>query len=478
MATEGPDPRRWKALALICSAFFMTVLDVAIVNVALPTIKTSLHFSQPNLQWVITAYSLTFGGFLLLGGRIGDLLGRRRVFMLGTGLFTLASLTCGLAQNEAMLIVARGVQGLGAALISPAVLAIISTTFTEGAERNKALGVSGAVAGSGAAFGVLLGGVLTRYLGWEWIFFVNVPVGAIVLLLTTRFVRESHADAESKRYDAAGAVTVTAGLIILVYAISRAPFEGWASVRTIALLAVSAVLIGIFLWLESHVAAPLLRLGIFRLRTLAGANIVGFLLAGSLFAMFFLLTFYLQQVLGYSALQAGGAFLATAGTVVVVAGIAQMLVTRVGVKPILATGLLFLTISQLRYTHLPVHGRYVSDLMPFFFIAGIGLAFSFIPVTIAALAGVAPHEAGLASGLINTSQQVGGAIGVAVASTVFTSHMTTLLKSGDAQPVALTGGFHWAFYVTALTAATGCIAALILIRKEDIPEGEPATLVA
>jgi EmrB/QacA subfamily drug resistance transporter len=377
-----------------------------------------------------------------------------------------------------MLIVARGVQGLGAALISPAVLAIISTTFTEGAERNKALGVSGAVAGSGAAFGVLLGGVLTRYLGWEWIFFVNVPVGAIVLLLTTRFVRESHADAEHQRYDAAGAVTVTTGLIVLVYAISRAPFEGWGSARTIGLLALSAILIGVFVWLESHVKAPLLRLGIFRLRTLTGANIVGFLLAGSLFAMFFLLTFYLQQVLGYSALQAGGAFLATAGTVVVVAGIAQMLVTRVGVKPILATGLALLTISQLRYTHLPVHGHYVSDLMPFFFIAGIGLAFSFIPVTIAALAGVAPHEAGLASGLINTSQQVGGAIGVAVASTVFTSHMTTLLKSGDSQPAALTGGFHWAFYVTSAVAAVGCITALLLIRESEIPEGEPAALAA
>ncbi|MDX6493994.1 MAG: hypothetical protein QOH02_1929, partial [Gaiellaceae bacterium] len=319
MAVTAPDPRRWKALALICSAFFMTVLDVAIVNVALPTIKTSLHFSQPNLQWVITAYSLTFGGFLLLGGRIGDLLGRRRIFMLGTGLFTAASLTCGLAQNEAMLIVARGIQGLGAALISPAVLAIISTTFEEGAERNKALGVSGAVAGSGAAFGVLLGGVLTKYLGWEWIFFVNVPVGAIVLLLTTRFVRESHADVEHRRYDAWGAVTITASLIILVYAISRAPFVGWASARTIGLLALSVVLAGIFIWLEGNVKAPLLRLGIFRLRTLTGANIVGFLLAGSLFAMFFLLTFYLQQVLGYSALQTGVAFLATAGTVVVVA---------------------------------------------------------------------------------------------------------------------------------------------------------------
>jgi EmrB/QacA subfamily drug resistance transporter len=478
MAVTAPDPRRWKALALICSAFFMTVLDVAIVNVALPTIKTSLHFSQPNLQWVITAYSLTFGGFLLLGGRIGDLLGRRLIFMLGTGLFTLASLTCGLAQNEAMLIVARGVQGLGAALISPAVLAIISTTFEEGAERNKALGVSGAVAGSGAAFGVLLGGVLTKYLGWEWIFFVNVPVGAIVLLLTTRFVRESHADVEYRRYDAWGAVTITASLIILVYAISRAPFVGWASARTIGLLAVSVVLAGIFIWLETNVKAPLLRLGIFSLRTLTGANIVAFLLAGSLFAMFFLLTFYMQQVQHYSALQTGVAFLATAGTVVVVAGIAQMFVTRVGVKPILATGMLLLTISQLRYTHLPVHGRYVSDLMPWFFIAGIGLAFAFIPVTIAALAGVAPHEAGLASGLINTSQQVGGAIGVAVASTVYTSHLKTLVKAGDTQPVALTGGFHWAFYVTTVIAFVGCLASLVLIHKQDIPEGAEAVVPA
>jgi MFS family permease len=305
-----------------------------------------------------------------------------------------------------------------------------------------------------------------------------VPVGALVLLLTTRFVRESHADVEHRRYDAAGAVTITASLIILVYAISRAPFVGWASARTIGLLAVSVGLGAAFIWLETNVKAPLLRLGIFRLRTLTGANIVGFLLAGSLFAMFFLLTFYLQQVQHYSALQTGVAFLATAGTVVVVAGIAQALVTRVGVKPILATGLLLLTISQFRYTHLPVHGHYVSDLMPWFFIAGIGLAFSFIPVTIAALAGVATHEAGLASGLINTSQQVGGAIGVAVASTVYTSHLKTLFKAGDQQPLAQTGGFQWAFYVTTVIAAVGVIAALLLIRQRDIPEGTEAVVAA
>jgi EmrB/QacA subfamily drug resistance transporter len=474
MSHPEPDPRRWIALALVCSAFFMTILDVAIVNVALPSIGRDLHFSRENLQWVVTAYALTFGGFLLLGGRAADLLGRRKVFMVGVALFTLASLTCGLSSSETMLIAARAVQGLGAAIISPAVLAIISTTFEEGPERNKALGVSGAVAGSGAAFGVLLGGVLTKYLGWEWIFFVNVPVGALVLPLTIPLVRESRADVEHRRYDALGAITITTALVILVYAISKAPDVGWVTFRTIGLLAVSVVLQLAFIVWELRVEAPLVRLGIFRVRTLAGANIVGFLLAGSLFAMFFLLTFYLQQVLHYSALQTGVAFLATAGTVVVVAGIAQALVTRVGVKLILGIGLLLLTIAQLRYTQLPVHGHYVGDLMPWFFIAGVGLAFSFIPVTIAALSGVSGREAGLASGLINTSQQIGGAIGVAVASTVFTSHLKTLAKAGHPQPDALTGGFQWAFWVTAVIAAVGFVAAVALIRSEDIPDAEPA----
>jgi EmrB/QacA subfamily drug resistance transporter len=476
----APDPRRWQALALLCSAFFMTVLDVAIVNVALPSIGHDLAFSRENLQWVVTAYALTFGGFLLLGGRAADLLGRRSVFMVGVALFTLASLACGLAGSETALIVSRAVQGLGAAIISPAVLSIISTTFREGAERNKALGIWGATGGSGAAFGVLLGGVLTKYLGWSWIFFVNVPVGALALALAIPLVRESRADVEHRRYDPFGALTITGGLVVLVYAISRAPNVGWATFRTIGLLALAAALIAAFVAIESRVQAPLMRLGIFRLRTLAGANVVGLLLGASLFSMFFILTFYMQQVLHFSALQTGVAFLATAGTTVVVAVVAQGLVTRVGPKRVMATGLGLLVLAQLWYTRLPVHGHYVTDLMPAFFIAGIALAFSFIPVSIAALAGVEGREAGLASGLINTSQQIGGAIGVAVVSTVSTSHIATLVRSGDSQPAALTGGFHWAFWVTAAIAATGLLATLLLVRSEEIPSeaGEPATVPA
>ncbi len=289
MSYAGPDPRRWKALALICTAVFMTVLDIAIVNVALPSIGKDLGFSRDSLQWVITAYALTFGGFLLLGGRSADLLGRRRVFMTGVALFTLASLACGLATSETFLVVARGVQGLGAAIVSPAALSIIQTTFEEGPERNKALGIWGAVAGSGAAAGVLLGGILTKFLGWEWIFFVNVPVGAALLLLTPAFVRESRLHTERRRYDVLGAVTITTALVLLVYAISKAPDVGWTTAQTIGLLAASAALHIAFLVIESRADQPLVPLAIFRVRLLTAANVVGFLLGGSIFGSFFLL---------------------------------------------------------------------------------------------------------------------------------------------------------------------------------------------
>ncbi len=478
MSSSTADPRRWQALALLCAAFFMTVLDVAIVNVALPSIGRDLEFSRENLQWVLTAYALTFGGFLLLGGRAADLLGRRRVFMVGVALFTLASLACGLSSSETMLIAARAVQGLGAAIISPAALSIISTTFQEGAERNKALGIWGAVGGSGAAVGVLLGGVLTKFLGWEWIFFVNVPVGALALLLARPLVRESRVDTATRRYDPLGALSVTGGLVALVYAISRAPENGWASVRTIGLLVLSVLLLALFVVIESRVQQPLMRLGIFRLRTLTGANVVGLLLGGTLFGMFFVLTFYMQQVLHYSALQTGIAFLATAGTTVFVAGLAQAVVTRIGPKRVMAFGLSLLVLGQLWYTRLPVDGHYLVDLMPAFFLVGVGLACAFVPVSIAALAGVEGREAGLASGLINTSQQIGGAIGVAVLATVSTSHINTLLASGDQPAVALTGGFRWAFSVSAGIAAAAVVATLTLIRTDEIPEevGEPVSV--
>ncbi|HEX6699846.1 MAG TPA: MFS transporter [Gaiellaceae bacterium] len=471
--TEGPDPRRWKALALVCAAFFMTVLDVSIVNVALPSIGKALDFSRESLQWVITAYAITFGGFLLLGGRAADLLGRRRVFMVGVAFFTAASLLCGLAWSEGVLIAARAVQGLGAAVISPAALSIITTTFDEGAERNKALGIWGAIGGSGAAVGVLAGGVLTKYLGWEWIFFVNVPVGATALLLTRRFVRESRIETR-RRPDVLGAVTVTTGLALLVYALSRAPVVGWSSARTIALLAISVALVAAFLYWEQHVEDPLMPLRIFRIRTVAGANAAGLLLGGVVFSNFFILTLYVQQVLGYSALKAGVTFVATAGTAVATAGIAQALVTRIGVKPVLVTGMILMTAGMLWYTQIPVDGSFWPNLLPGYLAVGVGLPFTFIPVSIAALAGVEWHEAGLASGLINTAQQIGSGVGVAVASSVATSHFTTLVHAGDAPLAAQTGGFQWAFWVVAGIAAAGIVASLALIRRSEITTTEAA----
>ena len=474
MATTAPDPNRWKALALICTAIFVVVLDVAIVNVALPSIGRDLGFADENLQWVITAYSLTFGGFLLLGGRAADLLGRRKIFMVGLALFTAASFACGLSQSEAMLIVARGVQGLGAAIVSPAALSIISVTFTEGKERNKALGAWGAVAGSGAAAGVLFGGILTKYLGWEWIFFVNIPVGVVVLALTTRFVRESRQEDAVHEYDVIGALSVTTGLVLLVYAVSEAPDVGWAAFRTIGLIVLSAALLLFFVAWEARAREPLMPLGIFRNRMVTAANVASFLLAGGMFGSFLLLTLYMQQILRLSVLQTGVAFLATAGTAVVMAGPAQMLVTRFGAKTVTMTGLSLLTAGALWYTQIDVDGSYATDLLPGFLMVGVGIPFSFIPITIAALSGVSHREAGLASGLLNTTQQIGGAIGVAVISTVAFTHFETLVTEGNPPPVALTEGFQWGFWLTAGIWATGLIAAAVLIRPMQIPAGDEA----
>jgi len=473
-----PDPRRWQALALVCVAFFMTVLDVSIVNVALPSIKNSLSVSDQSLQWVLVAYAITFGGFLLLGGRTADLLGRRRMLMAGLVLFSAASLVCGLAGSIGVLIAARTVQGLGAAVISPATLSIITTTFEEGAERNKALGIWGAMGGSGAAAGVLFGGILTKYAGWEWIFFVNVPVGALVLALTRPIVRESRVTG-LKGFDAGGAATVTSGLALLVYAISKAPDVGWSSGRTIGLLLGAAVLLVAFLAIEARHATPMVPFSIFRTKTLAGANAAGFLLGAVVFANFFVLTLYVQQVLGYSALKTGLTFLATAGTVIPVAGLSQALVTRIGVRPVLTIGLALITGAMLWYAQIPVRGRFVGDLLPGYLLMGVGMAFAFIPVSIAALAGVAPHEAGLASGLINTAQQIGGALGVAVASTVAFTHMKTLLASGHTQPEALTSGFALAFWVLASLAAASVAVAAVFVRSSEVAvEAEEATAFA
>ncbi|MFN2470385.1 MAG: DHA2 family efflux MFS transporter permease subunit [Gaiellaceae bacterium] len=478
MSVAAPDPRRWKALALLCAAFFMVVLDVAIVNVALPSIGEDLEFSADNLQWVITAYSLTFGGLLLLGGRAADLLGRRSVFMLGLAIFTLASLACGLAQSEPLLIAARAVQGFGAAVLSPAALSIITTTFTQGAERNKALGVWGAVGGSGAAAGVLMGGVLTKYLGWEWIFFVNVPVGAAALLLTRRLVAESRNDLGERRFDLPGAVLVTGSLALFVYTISEAPDVGWATLRTIGLLAVSVAGLAAFLVWEARAPAPLMPLGIFRNRLLSAANAIGLLQAAGLFGHFLLLTLYMQLVLGFSALQTGVGFLATAGTAVLFAGPAQALVTRLGPKPVLVCGMMLLTAGILWYTQISPDGSYPVDLLPGFVLVGIGIPFSFIPINIAALGGVEPHQAGLASGLINTSQQIGGAFGVAVISTVAFTHGDTLLADGEPPPVAFTEGFRWGFWIGFGLWLAALLGALALIRGEELPATEAATEAA
>jgi len=461
------DPNRWKALTIVCAAFFMTVLDVSIVNVALPSIGKSLHFSEAGLQWVITAYAITFGGFLLLGGRAADLLGRRRVFYVGVAVFTVASFLCGLAWSEGVLIGARALQGLGAAIITPAALSIVMTSFEEGAERNKALGIWGAIGGSGAAVGVLAGGILTKYLGWEWIFFVNVPVGALALAFAPRFVRESRSDRDHSN-DVAGAVTITGGLALLVYAVSEAPNHGWGSGWTLSRLAVSALLLIAFLVIESRAKDPLMPFRIFRVRTVAGANVAGLLLGAIVFANFFLLTIYVQNVLHWSALKTGVTFVATAGTAILWAGVAQALVTRIGVKIVMSAGFIGLIAAMLWYTQIPADATYVSDLLPGYLLVGFALPFTFIPVSIAALAGVEGHEAGLASGLINTAQQVGGAIGVAVTSSISISHFNHLVASGTPVPQAFTAGSQWAFWVTVGIAIAGLVATLTLIRTDEI----------
>ncbi len=468
MTSETRSDRRWWALALLCASQFMVVLDVAIVNVALPSIQQGLDFSQGNLQWVLSAYTLVFGGFLLLGGRTADLYGRRRVFMVGMLIFTVASLLCGLAQSEGWLISARAVQGLGAAIIAPAALSIVMTTFEEGAERNKALGVWGAIGGAGAAVGVLAGGILTSWLGWEWIFFINVPVGVAVLALSRSLLTESTADLEHRKLDAAGAVTITSALSILVYAVVTAHQHGWASATTIGLLVVSALLHVAFLAIERRSTAPLLPLSIFRLRTLTGANITGFLLGASIFAMFFFLSLYMQQILGWSALKTGVSYLAIALTTIPAAGIAQALVTRIGVRTVLAVGMLCNTVALLWFTQVSVGGSYVTNLLPGFLIGAVGLGFSFVPISIAALAGVQAREAGLASGLINTSQQIGGAVGIAILSTIATTRTSDLITSGTAAPLALTSGFRAAFAVAAGLALVGVIVTLVVIRTRDI----------
>jgi EmrB/QacA subfamily drug resistance transporter len=459
--------RRWLALALLSVVQFMLVLDIAIVNVALPSIQVDLGFSQQNLQWVISAYALVFGGFLLLGGRAADLLGRRRMFVAGLLVFTAASLLAGLAWDDTSLIAARALQGLGAAVIAPAALSILMTTFSEGKDRNIALGVWGAVGGFGAAAGVLLGGVFTDLLSWEWIFFLNIPVGVAAVALAPVLLAESR-DARVQGFDAPGAVLVTAGLTTAVLGITQANEWGWGSAATIGTFALAVALLAGFVVRETRTANPLMSFGIFRIKTVTGANIAGFILGTALFSMFLMLTLYMQQVLGYSPLETGLAYIAVAGTSIVWAMVAQQLVTRVGVKPVLVAGMSLLTVGLVYFTQVSVDGSYLGDLLPGFLVIAMGMAFAFVSISIAALAGVPAEDAGLASGLINTSQQIGGALGIAVLSSVAIAQTNDAAAAGDAVPAALTSGFQAAFWVGAAISAAGVVASLILVRRDEL----------
>jgi EmrB/QacA subfamily drug resistance transporter len=456
------ERRRWIGLALLCVAQFMVVLDASIVNVALPSIGTALDFSQENLSWVVNAYVLTFGGFLLLGGRMADLLGRRRVFMGGLILFALASLAGGFAANESQLIAARAVQGLGAAILSPAALSIVTTTFRDGSERNKALGVWGAVAGSGGAAGVLLGGMLTQWAGWEWVLWVNVPIGLVAAAIAPTLLADSRSESASRTFDAAGAVTITAALSVLVYALVDANSAGWASTQTIGLLGVAALLFVAFVAIEQRSSSPVVPFRIFRLQTVTGANVAGVLIGASLFSMFFYISLYMQQVLGYSAIKTGLSYLPLALMIIVSAGVASQLTTKIGFKPVLAAGMVFIAAGLVWFSQIPVHGAYLTDILGPSILAAIGLGLAFVTSTIAAVSGVADHEAGLASGLINTSQQVGGALGLAVLSAIANSVTGSALS-----PAALTDGFQSAFLAGAGFAVLGLIATLTLIRNRD-----------
>ncbi len=477
-ATEQTlDPRRWLALIVLAAAQFMVVLDASIVNVALPSIKTDLGFSESGLPWVVNAYTLAFGGFLMLGGRAADLFGRRRVFIIGLAVFSAASLVGGFATSSGWLIAARGAQGLGAAILSPAALSIVTTTFTEGAERNKALGIWGALAGAGGAAGVLMGGILTSGLGWEWVLFVNVPIGVAAIVAARRLVQESHGE-ERTSMDFAGAFSITAGLVVLVYALVDANDAGWGSGQTIGLLALSVVLLVSFVVVELRTKHPIMPLTIFRNRNVASADAVALLVGASLFSMFFFISLYLQQVLGFSALKAGLSYLPLSLAIITSAGAASQLVTRIGPKPVLVTGLTFTTIGLLVFTQVSAGGSYVGDVLIPSVIVAIGLGLSFVSMTIIAVSGVTHHEAGMASGLLNTAQQVGGALGLAVLSAVAIARTGSVGGNG---PAALTEGFQSAFMVGAGFAFLGVVLALLFVphvKPEAVAEAQEVPVAA
>jgi EmrB/QacA subfamily drug resistance transporter len=472
MRTRATNP--WIVLVLICLAQFMVVLDGTIVNVALPSIQTDLHLSDSSLQWIVNAYTLAFGGFLLLGGRLGDLLGRKRLFLIGLVIFTGASLLDGFAGSENVLIGARALQGLGAALISPAALSIIATTFAEGAERARALAVWAAIAIGGSAVGLIMGGALTQYVSWPWIFFVNVPVGIAAFVLSLRLVPESRAVHGERRYDLAGAVTVTAGLMALVYAIVGAQDAGWTSARTVGIFGAAITLLGAFVLIERRAAAPLVRLSIFRVRSLLTANVAMLLAMSGMFAMFFFNTLYLQNVLGYGPLEAGLAFLPFTAGIMVSASLASQFAPRLGVRPVAAVGFLLTTAGLGLLTQVPTDGSYVADVLPGLVLAALGIGAVFMPLTLIATTGLADEDQGLASGLFNTSQQVGGALGLAVLSTLATSRMTA--GGAASQSAALVTGFHWAFGAAALLTLAALGVMLVLLRQRHVARIEAAAM--
>jgi EmrB/QacA subfamily drug resistance transporter len=465
----------WPTLVLACVAQFMVILDISVVNVALPSIRTGLDFTQQDLQWVVNAYTVTFAGFLLLGGRAADLLGRRRVFVSGLLLFAVASLVGGVADSQGMLIAARAAQGVGGAVVSPASLSILTTTFKEGAERNRALGAWGAMGGAGGSAGVLLGGVLTDALSWRWILFINIPIGVIAAVLSLRYVAEGRDPDRARNFDLAGAATVTLGLIALIWAIVRTDVNGWGSIETLGVMALGLALIGVFVAIEGRLAAsPLMPLRIFSSRMLSGANLTMFLLGAAMFGMWFFVSLYLQQVLGYSPIDAGLAFLPMTLSIVVGSTVASRAVTRVGARPLLATGMSIMAVGLVLFATVSADGSYLGDvLLPSLLVAsGIGL--SFVPVTIAAVSGVDPGEAGLASGLVNTSRLVGGALGLATLVTLATSRANSELPDGSVSAGtlhhAMTDGYHLGFTVGAGFALAGALAALLLLRGRRAEE--------
>ncbi len=466
----------WVILVLICFAQFMVVLDATVVNVALPSIQNDLGLSEANLQWIVNAYTLVFGGFLLLGGRAGDLLGRKRLFLGGLVVFTLASLLDGLAVSSGMLIGSRALQGLGAAFISPAALAIISTTFKEGADRAKALGVWAAIAIGGSAVGLVLGGGLTQELSWPWIFFINVPVGVAVFVLSLRLVPESKDETAHRSFDVAGAVSVTGGLMALVYAIVQAQRDGWGSAQTIGTFVVAAALLVGFVFIELRAKAPLVRLSIFRIRSLTTANVVMFLVGSGLFAMFFFNSLYIQRVLGFGPLKAGLAFLPFTAGIMVSAGFASNFAPKLGVRPIAVGGMIVTSVGMLLLARLPVGGSYAADVLPSLIVTSLGLGCVFVPLTLVATTGLENEDQGLASGLFNTSQQVGGALGLAILSTFAASR--TSGEHGVSKSTALVDGFHIAFAGGAAFIVLGLVALLALLRRHHVEriEAEAVTV--